>query len=122
MVEIGPFTISIGESLSEETWTAAAEVGVPRALLDRAKRQLKVDGSVALEPLTTNEFAFFEVLAGHTRAVIGRDAVGDAIWGAGQWDVYMLHNLVSRVRKRIAQQGFDADVIVTVPGVGYRLQ
>jgi DNA-binding winged helix-turn-helix (wHTH) protein len=52
--------------------------------------------------------------------VVPNQELADSIWGEGQWDVYMLHNLVRRVRRKIAEVTED-EVIVTVPGAGYRL-
>ena len=48
--------------------------------------------------------------------------MGDSVWGDGQWDTYMLHSLVRRVRRKLEQQGAPAeDLVVTVRGAGYRL-
>ncbi len=122
-VGLGPFVLAIGVGTSDETWTAAAMQGnTPRTLLDTGKRQFHVDGSVVLEALSTHEFAFLNALFRSAPNVVSRTAAGDAVWGEGQWDVYMLHNLVSRLRRRIGQQGSDDGVVVTVPGVGYRLE
>lgn len=123
-VEIGPFTLSLATAISEETWTAAASAPgkAPRTMLDRGPRQFHVDGRIALDALSAHEYAFLDLLALRAPDVVERTAVGDAVWGQGQWDVYMLHNLVSRVRRRIAQKGGADSVIVTVPGVGYRLE
>lgn len=120
---IGPFVLSLSTSVSDETWTAA-EVGTrpPRTMLDRGTRQLHIDGALVLETLSPNEYSLLELLAMRQPNVVERTAVGDAVWGAGQWDVYMLHNLVSRIRRRIAQHPAPDSVIVTVPGVGYRLE
>jgi DNA-binding winged helix-turn-helix (wHTH) protein len=74
-----------------------------------------------LDTLTQHEYAFLEALHRVAPNLVSRTAVGDAIWGDGQWDVYMLHNLVSRLRRRLAGECADETVVVTVPGVGYRL-
>ena len=123
-VEIGPFTLALATSVSEETWTAASSppARAPRTMLDRSRRQLHIDGAVALDVLSAHEYAFLDLLATRSPDVVERTAAGDVVWGQGQWDVYMLHNLVSRVRRRIAQKGAADSVIVTVPGVGYRLE
>jgi hypothetical protein len=124
VVEIGPFAVSLSTSLSEETLTAAAatSTSLTRTMLDRGPRQFHVDGSLVLEALSVHEFALLDLLESRAPNVVERTAVGDAVWGSGQWDVYMLHNLVSRIRKRIVAQGASDNVIVTVPGVGYRLE
>jgi hypothetical protein len=123
LVEIGPFLLAIDTRMDDETWV---ELGPSsdrrlRSRLDRGTRQFYVDGVMALDTLSSNEFGLLESLAESAPSVVARTTVGDAIWGIGQWDVYMLHNLVSRIRKRISQAGSDGSVIVTVPGIGYRL-
>lgn len=123
-VEIGPFLLSLSTTVAEETWTAAGTLPakVPRTMLDRGPRQLHIDGALVLDTLSPHEYALLDQLALRAPAVVERAAAGDAVWGAGQWDVYMLHNLVSRIRKRLAQSDGADSVIVTVPGVGYRLE
>ena len=122
-VAIGPFVLSLSTRVSEETWTAVGATGhLPRAMLERGTRQLHIDGAVVLDTLSPNEYSLLDLLALRQPNVVERTAVGDAVWGAGQWDIYMLHNLVSRLRRRIAQHPAPGEVIVTVPGVGYRLE
>lgn len=122
VAQAGPFILSVSNSLAEETWTAAHAVRPPRTMLDRGRRQFRIDGTLALDLLSAHEYAVLDVLAASGHEVVERAALGDAVWGAAQWDTYMLHNLISRIRKRISQGGADGDVIVTVPGVGYRLE
>lgn len=122
-VEIGPFVLALDSQYSEETWTATGLAAAPpRSFLDSGTRQLHVDGALALETLSTHEYAFLSALHRAAPNVVARSVAGDAVWGEGQWDVYMLHNLVSRLRRRIAAGGADDGVVVTVPGVGYRLE
>ncbi len=124
VIEIGPFAVSLSTSLSEETLTAASSMPsrMTRTMLDRGPRKFHVDGSLVLDSLSVHEYALLDLLEMRAPNVVERTAVGDAVWGSGQWDVYMLHNLVSRIRKRIVAQGASDSVIVTVPGVGYRLE
>ena len=124
VIEIGPFAVSLSTSLSEETLTAASSTPtkMTRTMLDRGPRRFHVDGTLVLDSLSVHEYALLDLLEMRSPNVVERTAVGDAVWGSGQWDVYMLHNLVSRIRKRIVAQGASDSVIVTVPGVGYRLE
>jgi DNA-binding response OmpR family regulator len=93
-----------------------------RVSLDRAQHQLMVDGEIAIERLTGLEFRLVEVLSDANRRLVENQALGDAVWGAGLWDTYMLHNLVRRVRRKLEERGLDADqLIVGVPRAGYRL-
>ena len=121
-VQIGPFVLSLSTTVADETLTAAQQsAGPPRAMLDRVRRQLHIDGVLALDTLSPNEFALLELLALRQPGVVQRTDAGNAVWGAEQWDIYMLHNLVSRLRRRIPQHEAQEPVIVTIPGVGYRL-
>jgi DNA-binding response OmpR family regulator len=54
--------------------------------------------------------------------VCERDQLGNAIWGADQWDLNMLHRLVHRLKEKIELRTDQPQFIVTVTGVGYRLQ
>jgi hypothetical protein len=122
VAEAGPFILAISSSVSEQTWTAAQPARTPRTLLDRGPRQFHIDGALVLDVLTSHEYVVLDILESQAPAVVERDVLGDAVWGAGQWDAYMLHNLISRIRRRITQGGAAGEVIVTVPGVGYRLE
>jgi len=124
VIEIGPFVVTVSAEVTEETWTAAGTPAAraPRTMLDRGPRQFHVDGRLVLDTLSPHEYALLDLLSLRAPAVVERTAAGDAVWGAGQWDVYMLHNLVSRIRKRLTQNGAAEAVIATVPGVGYRLE
>jgi DNA-binding response OmpR family regulator len=75
---------------------------------------------MAIEGLAGREFALLERLARAAPNVVPNQDLADSIWGEGQWDVYMLHNLVRRVRRKIGEVTAD-EVLVTVPGAGYRL-
>lgn len=115
-LQVQPPGIASGTTVAEE----AALVG--RALLDRELRRLFVDGRVVVATLSPHEFAFLDMVSRSAPAIADRLVVADAVWGEGQWDAYMLHNLVRRLRRKIGEQVADPEaVIVTVAGVGFRL-
>lgn len=121
-LQVGPFVLAVGALRAEtQTMEAGSATFANRSFLDVGRRQFFVDGRPVLENLSQNEFAFLEALSGAAPNVAARVAVGDAIWGDGQWDPYMLHNLVSRLRRRLASEIGDEEIIVTVPAVGFRL-
>lgn len=124
-LQVGPFVIQLAplDAGRAETMQATAGTLLTRAFLDRGKRQLFVDGDLVLEALSANEFAFLDIVSQCAPNVADRNLVGDGIWGEGQWDIYMLHNLVSRLRRRMgmALAPERAELLVTVPGVGFRL-
>jgi pSer/pThr/pTyr-binding forkhead associated (FHA) protein len=120
-IAIGPFLLSFRDPLGTTVHEALPLPVSRTARLDRAARRLLIEGGVVLDPLTAHEYAFLDALDGHSSGAVTREALADAVWGAGQWDDYMLYNLVSRLRRRIADLGVAEDVLVTVPGFGYRL-
>jgi DNA-binding response OmpR family regulator len=68
------------------------------------------------------EFRLIALLHEAEGAVRERDQLGDAIWGEGQWDLNMLHRLVHRLKEKIEPTIDKPRYIITVAGVGYRLQ
>jgi DNA-binding response OmpR family regulator len=121
-VQIGPFqlAVSLPESASDSTTVMAVQAMNARCYLDLGLHAFYVDGSVAIEGVAGREFALLERLARAAPNVVPNQDLADSIWGEGQWDVYMLHNLVRRVRRKIGEVTAD-EVLVTVPGAGYRL-
>ena len=82
---------------------------------------LQVDGKPVIEGLTGLEYKLVDVLTAADRRLVPNQQLGDALWGAGLWDAYMLHNLVRRVRRKLEDKGLPADeLILSVPGGGYR--
>jgi pSer/pThr/pTyr-binding forkhead associated (FHA) protein len=124
ILQVGPYVLRVAEAgvLAEETLATAAPGTTGRAVLDRDLRRLLIDGRPALEALTGLEYRLLDVLASQGRRVVPNQQTGDAVWGEGAWDVYMLHNLVHRVRRKLDAKGLPAEeLIVSVPGSGYRL-
>jgi DNA-binding response OmpR family regulator len=121
-IQVGPFqlAVSLPESASDSTTVMAVPAVYTRCFLDTGLRQLHVDGKLAIEGVAGREYALLECLANAAPNVVPNQELADSIWGEGQWDVYMLHNLIRRVRRKIAEVTED-EVIVTVPGAGYRL-
>jgi hypothetical protein len=125
LVQIGPYVLRLtAASLIEGNTldSRADRLQRGRVELDRGLRVLRVDGKPAVEPVTGLEYKLLDVLTSANRQLVSNQAIGDAVWGAGAWDVYMLHNLVRRVRRKLEAGGFAADeLIVSVPGGGYRV-
>jgi len=123
VVLVGPYVLHLtrGDAFEGDTLIAGAGDRPLRLRLDKDLHVLVVDGRPVLERLAGREYRLLEVLTGAAPAIVSNQALGDAIWGGGAWDAYMLHNLVRRVRRKLEEQGRDADqLIVTLPGVGYR--
>lgn len=124
-VQIGPYVLRLapGTAVEEETFIGdIANNPSGRVALDAGLRVLLVDGKPAVEGLTGLEFKLMETLAAHQPRLVPNQTLGDAIWGSGLWDTYMLHNLVRRVRRKLEGKDLPADeLIVSVPGGGYRI-
>lgn len=78
-----------------------------------------VGGEKLEERLSVQEFEFLSSLARKAGGVCTRDELGRAIWGEGNFDHNMLHQLVHRVRGKLRAQ--HRAFIESVPGVGYRI-
>lgn len=124
-LQIGPYLLRLspGSVVEEDTFlTSMARRPAGRVALDEGLRVLLVDGQPAVEGLTSLEYRLMEALTAAQPRLVPNQALGDAVWGKGLWDTYMLHNLVRRVRRKLEAKGLPADeLIVSVPGGGYRV-
>jgi len=123
-VQVGPYVLLLTPPATSDSETVLADSGQirTRLTLDRGVRALLLDGEVVIEKLSVLEYRLLDALAAASPKLVENKALGNAIWGADQWDVYMLHNLIRRVRRKLEDIGAPADeLIVTVPGVGYHL-
>jgi pSer/pThr/pTyr-binding forkhead associated (FHA) protein len=124
VVQVGPYLLRLTPSslIADETLMVPRERrSGPRVTLDRGLHVLQVDGKAVIEGLTGLEYRLIDVLTAADRRLVPNQQLGDALWGEGLWDAYMLHNLVRRVRRKLEDKGLPADeLIASVPGGGYR--
>ncbi len=123
-VQVGPYVLRVTTDVSTDADTLMGETPQysARLELDRDLRHLNVDGALAIDRLSPQEFQLLDILAGAAPRTVPNQELADAIWGEGQWDSYMLHNLVRRVRRKLEAHGDPAgELLVTVPGLGYRI-
>jgi pSer/pThr/pTyr-binding forkhead associated (FHA) protein len=123
-LQIGPYLLlaTLPASTVSETLAFDAPRRSTRVHLDKGTHALSLDGAILIEKLTGLEYGLAEVLCDAAPNLVTNTALGDRLWGKGQWDTYMLHNLVRRVRRKLEEAGADGDeLILTVPGVGYRI-
>lgn len=123
-VQIGPYLLLLAPPATEDSDTVLFDARnvTTRVTLDRGVHAVLLDGKVVVERLSGLEYRLLDALAAAAPNLVENKALGDAVWEAGQWDSYMLHNLVRRVRRKMEQSGVDTDeLIVSAPGVGYRL-
>jgi predicted component of type VI protein secretion system len=70
--------------------------------------------------LSAQEFQLLDLLTSRYAQVCGRDQLGEAIWGRGNFDLNMLHRLVHRLKEKLGDA--HAPWVVSIPGVGYKIE
>lgn len=123
-IQVGPYMLMLTPPSTSDAETVLFDVRntTTRVALDRGAHAVLVDGAIAIERLSALEYRLMDALAAASPNLVENKVLGDAVWEAGQWDSYMLHNLIRRVRRKLEEHTTGADdLISTVPGVGYRL-
>jgi DNA-binding response OmpR family regulator len=98
--------------------------GAPRLLrlgrleIDTAAHEVRIDERPVR--LTAREFAILRVLAEHPRQVLSRDHLFELVWG-DFGDRSAVPVYVRRLREKLEVDPSEPTLIVTVWGVGYRL-
>jgi two-component system response regulator MtrA len=105
--------------------TAAAETHRPRRVgdleIDEDAFQARRAGVPV--PLTATEFRLLAELARRPGRVLSRDALLDAVWGYGYLgDSRLVDVAVQRLRAKVERDPAHPALIVTVRGVGYRME
>jgi DNA-binding response OmpR family regulator len=104
-------------SVGELTPEAAFSLG-PFAL-DPAARTIARDGSALA--LSTREFDLFSFLLKHPRQAFNREQLLRSVWHWDFGDLSTVTVTVRRVREKIELDPTNPQILVTVWGVGYRL-
>jgi DNA-binding response OmpR family regulator len=86
--------------------------------LDAASLEVHVDGRPIRMPM--RELRLLQLLMTHADRVVTRDQIRDAVWG-GAMGSNTLTVHVQRLRQRLGDDQLDPRLIITVRGVGYRL-
>ena len=105
-----------------ERHSKAADAGVldfGRLVLDVRAHEVRVDGQPV--PMPAREFALLRLFAEHPRQVFSRDRLFELGWGAyGDRSTVTTH--IRRLREKIEEDPTRPRYIVTVWGVGYRVE
>jgi tetratricopeptide (TPR) repeat protein len=97
-----------------------AQLPLPDGHVDLDRREV-IRGAVR-ERLTATEVALLEVLARHDGGVVGRDALGRAVWGTPHAPRGRpVDHAVKRLRRKLEADPARPAVLLTVRGTGYRL-
>lgn len=107
----------------DQEYTAAAALASYEAgdlHLDRARHEVWVRGQ--LVPLTPREFELLECLCESAGRAVGRDELLQRVWcyNSGM-STRTLDVHVGRLRQKIEQDPREPTLIITIPGVGYKL-
>ncbi len=87
---------------------------------DTKRHEVRIQGRRVDAGLSVQEFTLLEALCSKSGEVSGRDELGGAIWGAGNFEYNMLHRLVHRTKRKLTP--FAPDSIVAISGVGYKIE
>lgn len=102
---------------------AAGRLTVRSLVLDLERHEVEVNGKAV--DLTPREFEILRVLIAHAGRLVTRGRLLRAVWGeAYQSEDHYIHVYVSQLRRKLAAadpEGSLAGLIVTEPGVGYRV-
>ena len=89
--------------------------------LDAARHEVHL-GQIELE-LTTLEFDLLHVLMAHADRVLTREQLLDQVWSYDYYgDTRTVDTAVKRLRAKLRRFAPDSEFIVTVRGVGYKLE
>jgi pSer/pThr/pTyr-binding forkhead associated (FHA) protein len=128
VIAIGDATIEVlaGTTVGERTQTLSPRqeeqpVSPDRLTVDSRTYEVRVGAQPLERRLSAQEFKLLSYLYEHRDRVCARLELGNAIWGAHNWDPNMLHRLISRLKEKLEPSAERPRYIQTVPWVGYRL-
>lgn len=109
------------ESLEKRFPGGAKPISVGRMKIDTRGRQVRVNGESM--SLTAREFDLLVHFARHPGHVFSRAQLLDSVWGYGH-DGYehTVNSHINRLRSKIESDPAHPEMIVTVWGVGYKLE
>ncbi len=104
---------------ARQDWSNAATIGVEGLLINPETRVVQADGKL-VRGLTAKEFDLLNELARSSPKTVRREELMERIWGGGGPRTNSLEVHVRSLRKKLGAQASSR--IVTVKGVGYRLE
>jgi len=100
---------------------ASSPVTAGRLRLDVEEHTLQIGTRPAIR-LTKLELRLLQLLLANTGHTVGSDRLLLQVWGhRGAGDRQLLKQLVHRVRQKIERDPANPEILLTVPGAGYRL-
>jgi DNA-binding response OmpR family regulator len=115
----GPKPLDRGLGTEPEAVSEVLQVGDLQLDTDRHEAHL---GQIELE-LTSLEFDLLRVLIAHADRVLTREQLLNRVWGYDYYgDTRTVDTAIKRLRAKLRRLAPDKEFIVTVRGVGYKLQ
>ena len=100
---------------------AVGAFSIGGAEIDEKRYEIRCGDVV--ERLTPKEMELLKFLSEHRGEVLSRDAILNAVWGINYYGTTRtLDQCVAQLRKKIGDAGSSPRYLVTVHGVGYRLE
>jgi len=97
------------------------QFGTRGLFFDLPRRRIQGSGSEI--KLTPKEFLLLSMLAANAGRIVTNRQILSAIWGPSRAnDKQILRVLIGQLRAKIGEDAADPKIIVTEPGVGYRLR
>lgn len=116
--EIGELMARIRAALRRHARQPATYRAGPLAI-DFATRAVTLDGDML--KLSPKEYELLRTLALSAGQVVTHKRLLAAGWGAGATDTQYLRVYISLLRQKIEEDPADPEILLTEPGVGYRL-
>lgn len=108
-----------GRRLAEQSGGAVVKYVSDDLVLDIAKREvILMDEPIRLSP---KEFALFELLARNSGQIVTQRQMMIAGWSTPTVDGQYLRSYIAMLREKLEEDPSDPELILTEPGVGYRL-
>jgi DNA-binding response OmpR family regulator len=101
--------------------TSSDQLYVRDIVIDRSQGRAS-RGDTAIN-LTPTEFRLLAYLAQHTGQALSREQILDSVWDvdAALMDERVVNVHIRRLREKIELDSSKPDILLTVPGIGYRL-
>ena len=100
--------------------TQSAVLSVGKITIDLAEHKVRHDGHDI--SLTRKEFEVLALLASNVGRLMTHGDILGTIWGpAHRSDAHYLRIVISHLREKLGDNAVQPDLIVTEPGIGYRM-
>ncbi len=120
-VIIGDARLILGLAVASDSTIIIPASKRPLMWMDPDNRRLRCGDITVGERLAPREYMLLKILADAEGHVVERRTIEEAVWGADAYDDNALHQLVRRTREKIRDDASAPRLLITLPGVGYRL-